>query len=181
MAIVAQIDTTFRGPLFDGDDDRARLARVILHDATFQAANDLRNEVLRFTPTRDTGALQGSIFARQLPIRGERLASICGTEYRPALALEFGREPGAPGPPYQPIFEWVVRRGIDFVDDETGEALGPEATAWIIRDTIHRAGFAPPNDEGWQFFQQGEEAAEEQIARRLEEAVEAYRRFWDGD
>lgn len=47
--------------------------------------------------------------------------------------IEHGRRPGAPGPPLEPIYQWVRRKlGID-----------DRNVAWVIRNAIHRRGLRP--------------------------------------
>lgn len=53
-----------------------------------------------------------------------------------ALTIEYGRRPGQPGPPLQPILEWVQRK-LGLQGEEAQRA------AFVIRQKIHEEGSPP--------------------------------------
>lgn len=57
-----------------------------------------------------------------------------------ASVIEYGRRPNRPGPPYAPIYEWVVRKLVG-----NGEVAPEDAAsvAWAIRNAIHTRGSPP--------------------------------------
>jgi hypothetical protein len=57
-----------------------------------------------------------------------------------AGVIEYGRRKGRPGPPFKPIYEWVIRKLVG-----TGEVAPDEAiqVAWAIRAHIHANGSKP--------------------------------------
>lgn len=57
-----------------------------------------------------------------------------------AGVLEYGRRPGAPGPPFEPILEWVERKLVGNGEIEPEEAVD---IAWAIRNKIHHDGSPP--------------------------------------
>lgn len=71
-------------------------------------------------------------------------ATLTGGELRNdapyAGVIEFGRRPGAPGPPYAPILEWVNRKLVANGEVEPEEA---EDVARAIQFSIHRNGSPP--------------------------------------
>lgn len=54
--------------------------------------------------------------------------------------IEHGRRPGAPGPPFEPILEWVERKLVGNGELEPEEAYH---VAWAIRNAIHHNGTPP--------------------------------------
>lgn len=57
-----------------------------------------------------------------------------------ASVIEYGRRPGAPGPPLQPILEWVYRK---LVGNGSVEEADAEEVARAIQISIHRKGTPP--------------------------------------
>ena len=57
-----------------------------------------------------------------------------------AGVIEYGRRPGAPGPPLAPILEWVRRKLV--ANGEVAEEEA-ESVAWAIRQHIHENGSPP--------------------------------------
>ena len=83
----------------------------------------------------DTGQFSGSWKGLPLPDGAE-----LRNDAPYAGVLEWGRRPGRPGPPYQPIYEWVVRKlvGNGIVAPEDAEDV-----AWAIRNKLHVEGSEP--------------------------------------
>lgn len=57
-----------------------------------------------------------------------------------ASVIEYGRRPGRPGPPYEPILEWVRRKLV-----ANGEVTEEDAeeVAWLIQRHLHHHGSPP--------------------------------------
>lgn len=67
-------------------------------------------------------------------LRGDGAMVLNLTPY--AAVIEFGRRPGAPGPPFQPIYEWVQGKlGLS--------GQNAISAAWAIRNAIHKRGTRP--------------------------------------
>jgi len=62
-----------------------------------------------------------------------------GNDAPHSAVLEHGRRPGRPGPPVQPIFEWVQRKLFDAYNPVEDEAEA-ERLAWAIRTKLHHEG-----------------------------------------
>lgn len=65
-----------------------------------------------------------------------------------SAALEHGRRPGRPGPPFAPIREWVARKLVPngVILSPTGGApteADIDQAAWAIRNAIHTRGSRP--------------------------------------
>jgi hypothetical protein len=69
-----------------------------------------------------------------------------------AGVIEYGRRPNRPGPPFQPIYEWVKRKlgGTGaiptdaLVTNSRGDVIDPAVgIAWAIRNAIHKKGSKP--------------------------------------
>lgn len=56
--------------------------------------------------------------------------------------IEWGRRPMRAGPPFQPIYEWVVRK---LVANGAVKPEDAEMAAYAIREAIHRRGLPPYN------------------------------------
>lgn len=154
------IEAAFSGAVFD---PRApELAHRILRRAVIEGTETLRREVLLRTPS-DTGFLGNSIQSYYPIPAGRQVEGVLGSPFPYVLPIEYGRTPGAPGPPFAPIHRWVQRvlrlRGK--------EAIG---VAWFIRQKIHDEGFADPHKRGWRMFEQGFEAAKPTIDRIFQAA-----------
>lgn len=76
----------------------------------------------------DIGEYKRAFSVRRIP-RGAELRNTAPY----AGVIEYGRRPNRPGPPFEPIFQWVRRK------------LGIEdpGVAWAIRNAIHRRGTRP--------------------------------------
>lgn len=101
-----------------------------------------RGEADAVTTTKADGLVdQGQYLAswKHAPIRE-------GAELRNdsphASTIEWGRRPGRPGPPYEPILRWVERKLVGNGTLEPNRAAG---IAWVIRNKIHREGSPPHN------------------------------------
>lgn len=80
----------------------------------------------------DLGQYKRGWLSGPIPGGGEL---VNGTPHAPVI--EYGRRPGRPGPPFAPIFEWVLRK-LDVTDEDDARAI-----AWAIRNKIHLNGSAP--------------------------------------
>lgn len=81
-----------------------------------------------------------------------------------APVLEHGRRPNRPGPPIEPILEWVKRK-LDVPADEA------EHVAWLIQRRIHQDG-SPPYHVLEMTFQKMLPAFQRAARRRLLESRE---------
>lgn len=78
------------------------------------------------------GVYKRGWMVRPRPGKGAELRN--DTPYGPVI--EYGRRPNRPGPPIDPIREWVrIKLGL------SGDEL--ERAAWAIRNAIHRRGTRP--------------------------------------
>lgn len=123
-----------------GEVLRQRIAQDVakLREAALDAA--LRGVPHVVARTDEFGLVDAGVFKNSW--KAERNSD--GAELRNdapyAPVIEHGRRPGRPGPPYEPILEWVRTKLVLNGAVPPDEA---EHVAWAIRDSIHRKGTQP--------------------------------------
>ena len=159
--------STLSGPLFDESTPHEALAILV---AGVRAAGErLRTGVVERTPV-DTGLLRNSVRVDPVAIEGELLSTVVGTPLVWAPAVELGRRPKQPGPPYDPILEWTRRNrgklGVEF--DEI------ESVAFAIRNKIHEEG-----SPGHTMFERAFKEVGPLAEQDMRQAVDVYVQRWN--
>jgi len=109
-----------------------------LREAALEAA--LRGVPAAVAATDDEGLVDAGVFKNSWKAEANSDGAELRNDAPYAPAIEHGRRPGRPGPPYGPILEWVrsklVLNGV--VAPEEAESV-----AYAIRLSIHRKGTRP--------------------------------------
>lgn len=141
----------------------------IASEETFKAAikgRNLAEEITRRNGWVNTGEGVNSITIK--PRTPGSLDYKVGSEKIQMVIAEFGRRPGAPMPPEDPIIRWMNEVGIRPSEDQTWEGL-----AYVIRRSIAENGI-----EGFSPFRRAARRAsdefEDQVEVRLEEELEDF-------
>lgn len=117
---------------------RIRADKQLARLAGYEAA--LRGVPMATAATEQAGAVDQRHFQRSWDarLRPDGAELINDAPY--AAIIEWGRRPGQPGPPIEPIREWVHRKLV-----LTGQvdAKDADGIAWAIRQRIHDRGTPP--------------------------------------
>lgn len=169
------LQATFTGALFDPTTPEK--ARQIVERAVAASGLLLWNEVRRRTPRFNSDLWNSITLYRPRAAHGV-IEGIVGTPRPHALPIEYGRTPGAKGPPIGPILLWVRRKGLARKGSPTLQRISrrslesqERSIAYVIARSIHLYGFAPPHEKGWRMFEKGFEAVRPQIDRILQAAA----------
>lgn len=123
-----------------GAEMRRRLAQntKLAREAALETA--ARGEMLAVAETDDRDIIDRGRFKRGWSHAPTPTGAVMGNDAPHALPVELGRRPGQPGPPLQPIVDWVRRKLVPLgavAPDEVDEA------AFLIRQAIHHRGTPP--------------------------------------
>jgi len=114
-------------------NDHAHLRLVALEVATRGEAEAVRR-------TDEAGLVDEGTFKRGWSSRRTNGGAELGNEVPWAGVIEYGRRPGRPGPPLEPIREWVLRK---LVPNGAVALEDAENAAFMIRLAIHHRGTPP--------------------------------------
>ena len=165
-------------PVLQNMDDYDRIADKHLLVAMEKSTTTIVSAVRPKVPVGVSGALRksiGSEITQEGPgsITG-RVGSTLRDEVYP-LVMEFGRTPGAAGPPWQALLRWVhVKRITGVYSTKTHRRMGgktsqqseDEAAARMIARAIHRRGI-----KGRHFMKTGWENSREKVRRFFQAAL----------
>jgi len=118
--------------------ERLRADTLIVENAALEACTAGVRDLSRLTNDLglvDQGAYKNAWGARRVP----RGAAVENTAPH-APAIEYGRRPNRPGPPYDPILAWVLRKLVKNGRCTEAEAPG---VALAIQRKIHYRGTKP--------------------------------------
>lgn len=116
--------------------DKASVRRAALEMATYGEAQAVRI-------TDDEGKVNLGQYKDGWGSRSTPSGAEWGNDAPHAPTIEWGRRPLRPGPPFEPIYEWVVKKLVgappaDGQDPVTAD--NAEQVAWNIQRAIHRRG-----------------------------------------
>lgn len=114
-------------------NDRELLRLVALEVAT-------RGEAEAVIRTNKAGLVDERTFKDGWSSRRTKDGAELGNEVPYASVIEYGRRPGRPGPPLEPIREWVVRKLVGNGNVKLEDA---DNAAFLIRRAIHQRGTPP--------------------------------------